>query len=177
MSVLAGRSVWRSIGSIVPNVLRWRRGGASILAVLAVDATARADATATRVEGHVLHPLAHGAHLELAQPLLEELQIPPPLVDLGVELGDDGVILGAVAHGNGSLDQSLFSLDLLVDVEHFLLVGHGGGVDSVRLSAQKQIRKGRRGDATKIKKRKNLGRRCGPDSAQLKARKCNFGGD
>ena len=79
-------------------------------------------------ERHVVDAVAESPHLQLAQLLLEELEIPPPFTHLGVELGADLLIVCLLAHGLRCIDQSLFALDLLGDVVDLVFVVHGGGV-------------------------------------------------
>lgn len=107
-------------------LLGGRRGGAVALEI--VDGLSVGAGHWAGTERHVVDAMAESPHLQFAQLLLEELEIPPPFAHLGVELGADLLIVCLLAHGLRSIDQSLFALDLLGDVVDLVFVVHGGGI-------------------------------------------------
>lgn len=116
-------SISATLGDVVaPGVLRrWRWP-------TAVGPRTRSWSTrrAGRAKAHVVHALAHLSHLQLPHPLLKELNVPPALAHLGVELGLDGVVVGLLPHHIGGIDQSLLTLDLLIDgAKRLIVVIHG----------------------------------------------------
>ncbi len=108
---------------------------------------------------HALHALAHLAELVLAQLLLEELEVPPALAHLAVELGADGIVVSLLAHQVGRVDQSLLALDLLVDVHQPLVLVHRGGSRCARRRRLgRAVGEGRAGARAYLAARRRAGR-------------------
>lgn len=82
---------------------------------------------AVAVERGVGHVGIDLSHLDIAQLLLEELEVPSAISHLGVESGADSFIVSLRPHSISGVDQSLLPLDLLVNILDSLLIIHGGG--------------------------------------------------
>lgn len=110
---------------VSPGPVLGRRRGRAALVTSLLRTSERAQRRPS--QRHGIDRLAQTAHLQLAEPLLEELEVAAPLAHLGVELGADGLIVGLLAHKIRGIDEGLFPLDLLRDVQDLLVVVHGGG--------------------------------------------------
>ena len=108
----------RPVAGAVAGILR-RRGGPVVVAH-----GVAAQAGAVGAHGQVLHATAH---LQLAALLLEELDVPAAIAHLRVEPRSDGLVVGLRSHGIRGVHQSLFPLDLPVDVLDPLVFVHLGG--------------------------------------------------
>ena len=124
---LAGLAVLpRAVRGRIPGrrVLgRRRRGTVAVPAVVGTPRTAGPRTAA--VDAQVVHALAELPRLQLSEAFLEELEVPPPVPHLTVELGADGIVVGLLSHQMGRVDQSLLPIDLLADVGDLLVFVHG----------------------------------------------------
>lgn len=105
-----------------------------------------ADRPAIWANSHVVHALVHLAHLKLTKLLLEKLQIAAAIAHLGVESGANGLIVCLRSHSIGGIDESLLSLNLLVDILDPLIFVHFDGVEphsSVELIGGREGEEGR----------------------------------
>ena len=135
--VVLSRAVRGAVaGGAIGRRVVGRRGGKRLSVQVAALGTARR--AGGGAERHVFHAFAYAAHLELAQPVLEELEVPPALAHLGVELGENGLIAGLLPHDTGGLDQGLLAFDFFVDIEQLVFVRHDCGVGSLRAEAHRK---------------------------------------
>ena len=99
--------------------LRWAR---ACPLVVAMRRWRRASTTVGTAQVHALHVSAHPAHLQLLQPALEILDVPPSILYLGVEARENGRIVGRLAHDIGGVDEHPLAVDLFVDVAGDIIV-------------------------------------------------------
>lgn len=98
---------------------RWRAG-------LLLDVVGGRGGGAGGAHGQGVHARVDAAQLDVAQLLLEELDVAPAVAQLGVEAGADGLVVCLGPHGIGGIDQGLFPVNLLLDVLDGLIFVHGG---------------------------------------------------
>ena len=94
------RTVRALVSGPSASVLR-RRGGEVALGVHVSAGRAHGRAGA---DAHVLHAGSHALHLQVAELLLEELDIPSSLAHLAVETRPDSIVVGLLSHSIGAIE-------------------------------------------------------------------------
>lgn len=84
-----------------------------------------------RTTSHVqtAHGVAHLAGLDVAQGLLEVVDVAGGLADLRVDTRADGRVVGGLRHLAGGVDDGIFAVDFADELLHggLVVVAHGGG--------------------------------------------------
>lgn len=89
----------------------------------------RLRSAATARHAQVAHGATHLARLNVAQGLLEVVDVSSSLADLGLDTRADGRVVGGLGHLAGGVDDGIFAVyfpDKLLDGV-VVVVAHGGG--------------------------------------------------